>query len=221
MKHFIRRKVFVLLLVFIFVFSSVGFAHSGRTDSSGGHKDNQNKSGLGSYHYHHGYGPHLHPNGVCPYSTTSSSNSSTSSPSTSKISYSSEVKTYQYKLNELNYNCGKPDGYLGPNTQSSINSFQSENNLTKSGKFDLNTRLKIDELYKQLSSSSNSQTTTEVVYTLNHKIQTKLKKLGYYTGVVDGSLGPISIKAIKAFQKDNYLEVDGICGPLTLKKWLF
>lgn len=43
------------------------FAHSGRTDSSGGHRDNRNRSGLGSYHYHHGYGPHLHPNGVCPY----------------------------------------------------------------------------------------------------------------------------------------------------------
>lgn len=43
------------------------FAHSGRTDSSGGHKDNKNASGLGGYHYHHGYGPHLHPNGVCPY----------------------------------------------------------------------------------------------------------------------------------------------------------
>lgn len=43
------------------------FAHSGRTDSSGGHRDNRNRSGLGYYHYHHGYGPHLHPNGVCPY----------------------------------------------------------------------------------------------------------------------------------------------------------
>jgi len=43
------------------------FAHSGRTDSSGGHKDNRNASGLGSYHYHHGYGPHLHPSEYCPY----------------------------------------------------------------------------------------------------------------------------------------------------------
>jgi uncharacterized protein YjdB len=42
-------------------------AHPGRTDSRGGHKDNQNKSGLGYYHYHHGYGPHLHTNGICPY----------------------------------------------------------------------------------------------------------------------------------------------------------
>ena len=35
-----------------FVFTAE--AHSGRTDSSGGHRDNKNKSGLGSYHYHCG-----------------------------------------------------------------------------------------------------------------------------------------------------------------------
>ncbi len=44
-------------------------AHSGRTDSSGGHHDYKNASGLGSYHYHHGYPAHLHENGVCPYET--------------------------------------------------------------------------------------------------------------------------------------------------------
>lgn len=48
-------------------------AHSGRTDSRGGHKDNQNKSGLGYYHYHcGGYPAHLHTNGVCPYKNNSS-----------------------------------------------------------------------------------------------------------------------------------------------------
>jgi len=55
--------VFISLLLLV----SVAQAHSGRTDSSGGHRDNQNASGLGSYHYHHGYGPHLHPGGICPY----------------------------------------------------------------------------------------------------------------------------------------------------------
>lgn len=39
-------------------------AHSGRTDSSGGHWDRSN----GTYHYHHGYPAHQHPDGVCPYS---------------------------------------------------------------------------------------------------------------------------------------------------------
>lgn len=42
-------------------------AHPGRTDSSGGHHDYKNRSGLGNYHYHHGMGAHLHPGGVCPY----------------------------------------------------------------------------------------------------------------------------------------------------------
>lgn len=51
------------------------YAHSGRTDSRGGHKDNQNKSGLGYYHYHcGGYPAHLHTDGVCPYKNNSSYN---------------------------------------------------------------------------------------------------------------------------------------------------
>ncbi|MGL4363198.1 MAG: copper amine oxidase N-terminal domain-containing protein [Cellulosilyticaceae bacterium] len=57
------------------------FAHSGRTDSSGGHKDNTNKSGLGSYHYHcNGNPAHLHKNG-CPYRAAGNSNISNSSSS--------------------------------------------------------------------------------------------------------------------------------------------
>ena len=37
------------------------------TDSNGGHHDYNNASGLGDYHYHHGYSAHLHKDGVCPY----------------------------------------------------------------------------------------------------------------------------------------------------------
>lgn len=52
----------------------VAEAHSGRTDGNGGHRDNKNKSGLGSYHYHCGGHPaHLHTNGTCPYAATASS----------------------------------------------------------------------------------------------------------------------------------------------------
>lgn len=55
-------------------FSIEAEAHSGRTDANGGHKDNKNKSGLGSYHYHCGGHPaHLHPNGVCPYQSGNAS----------------------------------------------------------------------------------------------------------------------------------------------------
>lgn len=114
----------------------ISTAHSGRTDSNGGHRDNKNVSGLGYYHYHHGMGPHLHPNGVCPYSSQSST------------------------------------------TKKSV----VTNNLSNSEK-------------------------------IIKEAQQKLKDLGYYTGDVDGSFGPKSKKALRAFQEDNGLEVDGKLGP--------
>ena len=72
-----------IILLFSSLLTFTSFAHSGRTDSQGGHHDYQNKSGLGSYHYHHGMGPHLHPNGVCPYSSGNSTQSSNSSSKSS------------------------------------------------------------------------------------------------------------------------------------------
>lgn len=65
----------LLLLIICLACIITALAHSGRTDSSGGHRDNNNKSGLGSYHYHcDGYPAHLHTNGVCPYATSQTSN---------------------------------------------------------------------------------------------------------------------------------------------------
>ena len=59
-----NKKKSILVLLVILTIISIGvssYAHSGRTDSSGGHRDNKNKSGLGSYHYHCGGHPaHLH-----------------------------------------------------------------------------------------------------------------------------------------------------------------
>lgn len=66
-KHAVNVKRLVSFLMICIMLTTLSFAHSGRTDSSGGHKDNKNVSGLGYYHYHHGMGPHLHPNGICPY----------------------------------------------------------------------------------------------------------------------------------------------------------
>lgn len=62
------KKKLLFSILAVVVLATAAIAHSGRTDSKGGHKDNQNKSGLGSYHYHCGSNPaHLHKNGVCPY----------------------------------------------------------------------------------------------------------------------------------------------------------
>lgn len=47
------------------------------------------------------------------------------------------------------------------------------------------------------------------------EIQTALKNAGFYTGTVDGKLGPKSKKAIEAFQSANGLKADGKVGPKT------
>lgn len=104
MKYNYRKMLItILMIIAIILFLNLdSFAHSGRTDSNGGHKDNKNASGLGSYHYHCGGNPpHLHTNGVCPYSsnkttksTSSSSNSSTSNTSNKSSTTSSTSSSY-------------------------------------------------------------------------------------------------------------------------------
>lgn len=47
------------------------------------------------------------------------------------------------------------------------------------------------------------------------EIQTALKNAGFYTGTIDGKLGPKSKKAIEAFQSANGLKADGKVGPKT------
>ena len=53
----IATSIFVGICVALVSINS--YAHSGKNDSNGGHKDNKNKSGLGSYHCG-GYPTHLH-----------------------------------------------------------------------------------------------------------------------------------------------------------------
>lgn len=80
-------KILAIMFAIVLCVGNTCFAHSGRTDASGGHRDNKNKSGLGSYHYHcGGYPAHLHPNGICPYTSSSSASKSRTTSSSSSSS---------------------------------------------------------------------------------------------------------------------------------------
>lgn len=47
-------------------------------------------------------------------------------------------------------------------------------------------------------------------------LQIKLRALGHYDGDVDGLFGPITHRAVIAFQEDyEWLTIDGIVGPQT------
>ena len=63
-----QKRIVIFAIVLLILSQITAFAHSGRTDRHGGHRDNKNKSGLGYYHYHcGGHSAHLHPKGICPY----------------------------------------------------------------------------------------------------------------------------------------------------------
>ena len=47
------------------------------------------------------------------------------------------------------------------------------------------------------------------------RIQTALKNAGYYTGSVDGKVGPQTKQAVKEFQRTHGLSADGKVGPKT------
>lgn len=51
-----RALIFFAILSCIVLLTTVVSAHSGRTDSNGGHYDHS----TGKYHYHHGYSAHQH-----------------------------------------------------------------------------------------------------------------------------------------------------------------
>lgn len=101
----IIKKVALIMLIVLMALAKTVFAHSGRTDSSGGHKDNQNVSGLGSYHYHCGGNPaHLHQNGVCPYSTyttTSKTINNETNSYTNTVKKSSEVTSLFFENDNI------------------------------------------------------------------------------------------------------------------------
>lgn len=63
--------------------------------------------------------------------------------------------------------------------------------------------------------SATPSGSTSVISMTNTNIQRALKNAGYYTGPIDGKLGPQSRDAMKKFQADKGLKVDGIAGTQT------
>lgn len=87
------KKCYLFLFVCTLVSAlliSTALAHSGRTDSNGGH---YNRS-TGTYHYHHGYPAHQHPGGVCPYDYDDQTGKNSGNSITSSTSFDNYENEY-------------------------------------------------------------------------------------------------------------------------------
>ena len=140
----------------------------------------------------------------------------------------SKVKYIQEELKFRGFYQGKVDGIYGLQTEDAVKSFQASRNLALTGLVDEATLRELQrpatgfELTSNLKSPSIE--TKQNVTTLQpgdvgqpvKVLQSKLRDLGYNPGPIDGSYGPSTQDALRHFQRDRGLRVNGIAGRETL-----
>lgn len=133
-----------------------------------------------------------------------------------------EVTRLQQRLAELGYYTGEVDGAYGPGTQEAVLLFQQQHGLADDGVAGEQTR--------QMLYSQNAQPfvpTPAPVQTPSSlskgaegdsvkEMQERLKALGFYDGECDGDFGPGTQDAVRLFQSQHGLAVDGAAGEKTL-----
>ena len=151
--------------------------------------------------------------------TASSSSSSSSTTRLEKGSTGSDVKDLQTKLKKLGYYDAYVDGDYGDTTVAAVKAFQKKYNLTADGIAGKETLKKLDSVYENVNSAKDDDSLRMGDSGSAVKdLQTKLKKLGYYSGTVDSTFGSGTYAAVRAFQKKYNLTADGVAGSETLKK---
>ena len=135
----------------------------------------------------------------------------------------SAVKDMQTKLQKLGIYTAELTGNCGPKTVAAIKAFQEKYGLTADGVAGPATLAKIDAAYNALGSSSSSTATSSASgLKLNSTgkevsaLQTDLTTLGYYWAQITGNFGEKTETAVKRFQEENGLTVDGVAGKKTL-----
>ncbi|MBB6177513.1 peptidoglycan hydrolase-like protein with peptidoglycan-binding domain [Anoxybacillus tengchongensis] len=137
------------------------------------------------------------------------------------------VKTLQSWLYKAGFNPGGIDGVYGGNTESAVKEFQKKVGITADGIAGKQTYQALQRYVRtetttaqSNSSNSNDRWTGQTLREGNRgqavkDLQTKLQRLGYNIGTIDGVYGKQTTEAVRSFQKANGLEVDGIAGKIT------
>ena len=142
--------------------------------------------------------------------------------------YRSAVVPLQRRLKSLGYYSGSIDGYFGSQTYRAVRNFQSRNGLSVTGVADPYTQevLYSSSAKKASGASSSSGSSSSTGYRLLYwgcrgdavkRLQNALISAGYKSIVrtADGIYGQWTYDAVKAYQKDHGLSVDGIAGKNT------
>jgi peptidoglycan hydrolase-like protein with peptidoglycan-binding domain len=135
------------------------------------------------------------------------------------------------KVKQIQKLVGVPqDGVYGPLTASAVTQWQSNLKVPKDGVWGPQTQTATDGLFTFLSNLQAVSPTNPFFEALNSArqqtlrsgssggsvkiLQAGLNGIGYAL-ITDGVFGPATENAVRRFQADNGLQVDGICGPQT------
>ena len=145
---------------------------------------------------------------------------------TSPYMYGADVTAVQTELKLKGYDPGDADGFYGPKTEAAVKAFQKANDLEADGTVGPKTwETLFDE--PETNPDPPEEPTAEYTRLLRYvtpvmmvgedvrAVQYALKAAGFDPKGIDGSYGRNTEAAVKAFQKAEGLEVDGIVGPLT------
>ena len=135
---------------------------------------------------------------------------------------SSAVTQLQQALKNLGYYDGVVDGQFGDGTVQAVKLFQSQHGLETDG---LAGEATLTLLYsgsaQTFVATPTPSPTPSVIRKGEHSdrvmaVQERLKELGYYSGEIDGQFGNGTEEAVRLFQRQNGLDVDGVIGSMTL-----
>ncbi len=133
------------------------------------------------------------------------------------------VKALQMALTELGFFTAEVDGSYGKQTATAVTAFQKKNKLTQDGVAS-DTLQKLLYEGKPLNKRGNGikvktlPPLENVTVRLNSRgelvtrIHQRLSELGYYSGEITDTYTRASVRAVKAFQKNHKLKMDGLAG---------
>lgn len=138
----------------------------------------------------------------------SSARGSASSSDSASLSYS--VANVQRLLNDLGYDAGPVDGLMGSKTRSAIRAYQIDNALPTSGRPSRSLFARLQASASGQATASNGTTSRSAVSSeLVADIQSELRRRGYDIAAVDGRLTGAASEAIRRYQSDAGLTIDG------------
>lgn len=137
------------------------------------------------------------------------------------------VRALQRDLAALGYYTGEVTGHFGDKTKTAVAKFQRSRNLRDDGVAGPDTQNAIIAALGNSGSlaSSGGGSGSSASGTLKNgdegdvvrDMQQRLTKLGYYYGEITGSFGDLTERAVRKFQDESDLTVDGKAGPKTLQ----